>query len=315
MRKAFLVPVVLWAVVLLLPPVAAPGADAVPPDAETGSPAPPPSFADPGSGPSPAAPAVPSSAASPGTNLSPGSEAPSGTGGKAGAPAVDNVPATGKAGETAGEEAGETAEEISSPTVRDPLEPVNRAIFVFNDKAYFWVMKPIARGYGAVVPEGMRVSVRYFFRNLGAPIRFVGNLMQGKFRNSGVELLRFAMNSTIGIGGFFDPAKNDYHIEPRDEDLGRTLGVYGLGHGAYLVLPLLGPSSLRDAVGLAGDAFLDPVNYAGGWVEVSAVKAVKAENNLSLSIGDYEELKKSSLDPYIALRDAYIQHRAKKAER
>ncbi|MBI5419078.1 MAG: VacJ family lipoprotein [Deltaproteobacteria bacterium] len=203
-------------------------------------------------------------------------------------------------------------EQPPSPAVSDPLEPVNRAIFVFNDKAYFWVMKPVAQGYGAVVPQTARVSVRNFFSNLATPIRFVNSLLQGKFKDSGVELLRFTINTTIGIGGLFDHAKNRFHLDRRDEDLGQTFGAYGLGHGIYLVLPLLGPSSLRDTAGLAGDAFLDPVNYLEDLETVVAVKAYKAENEISLTIGDYEDLTKSALDPYVAVRDAYVQHRAKK---
>ena len=87
-------------------------------------------------------------------------------------------------------------EEPPPPSIADPIEPLNRALFVFNDKAYFWVMKPVAQGYRAVVPEVMRISVRNFFSNLAMPIRFVNNLLQGKIRNSGVELLRFAINTT-----------------------------------------------------------------------------------------------------------------------
>ncbi|HBO68922.1 MAG TPA: hypothetical protein DD658_01755 [Deltaproteobacteria bacterium] len=98
---------------------------------------------------------------------------------------------------------------------------------------------------------------------------------------------------------------------PREEDLGQTFGKYGLGHGFYIVLPLLGPSSLRDAAGLAGDSFLDPVDYAADGEVVVGVKAFKAENELSLRIGDYEDLTKSAIDPYVAVRDAYSQHRAK----
>lgn len=203
-------------------------------------------------------------------------------------------------------------EEASPPALADPLEPLNRALFVFNDKAYFWVMKPVARGYRAVVPEGVRTSVRNFFSNLAMPIRFVNNLLQGKIRNSGVELARFAINTTAGIGGLFDPAKQKFHIEPRDEDLGQTFGRYGLGHGFYIVLPLVGPSSLRDAVGLAGDAFLDPVNYAGDVEVVAGAYAFRAENEVSLRIGEYEDLKKSAIDPYVAARDAYSQYREKK---
>ncbi len=203
-------------------------------------------------------------------------------------------------------------EETPLPHLADPLEPLNRALFVFNDKAYFWVMKPVAQGYAAIVPEMARISVRNFFRNITMPIRFVNNLLQGKIRNSGVELLRFFVNTTAGIGGLFDPAKNDFSLEPRNEDLGQTLGKYGLGHGFYLVLPLLGPSSLRDTVGLAGDYFLDPVNYVDDSKVVIGAKVLRAENEVSLRIGEYEDLKKSSIDPYVAVRDAYSQYREKK---
>jgi len=206
------------------------------------------------------------------------------------------------------------AEEPPLPAIADPIEPLNRVLFVVNDKAYYWVMKPVARGYRAVVPEGVRLSVRNFFSNIGMPIRFVNNLLQGKIRNSGVELLRFAINTTAGIGGLFDPAKNDFHLSPRDEDLGQTFGKYGAGHGLYIVLPLLGPSSLRDAIGLAGDSFLDPVNYAGDTEVIVGVKAFKAENEVSLRIGEYEDLTKPAIDPYVAVRDAYSQYRAKKVK-
>jgi phospholipid-binding lipoprotein MlaA len=205
-------------------------------------------------------------------------------------------------------------EEVTPPAIADPIEPLNRALFVINDKAYFWVMKPVARGYRAVVPEGVRLSVRNFFSNIGMPIRFVNNLLQGKIRNSGVELLRFGINSTAGIGGLFDPARNDFHLDPRDEDLGQTFGKYGLGHGLYLVLPILGPSSLRDAAGRAGDSFLDPVNHIGDTEVQIGAKAFKAENEVSLRIGEYEDLTKSALDPYVAVRDAYSQYRAKKVK-
>jgi phospholipid-binding lipoprotein MlaA len=212
--------------------------------------------------------------------------------------------------------AGESdVSEETSPGIRDPLEPFNRAIFLFNDKAYFWVMKPVAQGYAAVIPEPVRVSVRNFFYNLATPIRLANNLLQGRIRDSGAELLRFTINSTIGIGGLFDPAKNDFHIDRRDEDLGQTLGAWGMGHGVYIVLPLLGPSSLRDAAGLAGDAFLDPVNYLDDLEAVVAVKAFKAENEVSLTIGDYEDLRKSAVDPYVAFRDAFVQHRAANVRR
>jgi len=205
-------------------------------------------------------------------------------------------------------------QETPPPALADPLEPLNQVLFVVNDKVYFWVMKPVARGYRAVVPEGIRLSVRNFFANITMPIRVVNNLLQGKIRNSGVELLRFGINTTAGIGGLFDPAKNDFHLDPRDEDLGQTFGKYGLGHGLYIVLPILGPSSLRDAAGLAGDSFLDPVNHVGDTEVLIGAKALKAENEVSLRIGEYEDLTKSALDPYVAVRDAYSQYRSKKVK-
>ncbi len=240
--------------------------------------------------------------------------APSPAGKEAGKGLADITPGS-EADFTSDTEDEEGAGIAPSPALRDPLEPVNRVFFVFNDKAYFWVMKPVAQGYRAVVPEGVRVSVRNFFSNIATPIRFVNALLQGKFKDSGIELLRFTINSTIGIGGLFDVARKDFHLDRRDEDLGQTLGVYGLGHGAYVVLPLLGPSSLRDTAGLAGDAFLDPVNYLDDLAVIAAVKAFKAENDLSLTIGDYEDLKKASVDPYAAVRDAYAQHRARMVEK
>lgn len=204
------------------------------------------------------------------------------------------------------------APEDHPPAIADPLEPLNRAFFLFNDKTYFWILKPVARGYRAVLPEGIRVCVKNFFSNIAMPIRLVNNLLQGKIRNSGDVLLRFAINTTMGIGGLFDPAMNDFHIEPRDEDLGQTLGKYGLGHGFYFVIPLIGPSSLRDGAGLTGDLFLHPATYTNNAKLVIGAYVLYTVNRVSLSIGEYEDLKKSSIDPYVAVRDAYSQYRAKK---
>ncbi len=208
-------------------------------------------------------------------------------------------------------DAGE--EEQSPPaTVADPIEPVNRAIFTFNDKAYYWFFKPVAKGYNVVVPRGVRVAVRNFFSNLAAPIRVANNLLQGNFRSTGTELLRFTINSTIGMAGLFDPAHDGFHLERKEADLGQTLGRYGLGQGMYLVLPLLGPTTLRDGAGIAGDLVLDPLSYIRPTEASIGVNAYKRENDLSLRIGEYEDLTGSALDPYVAVRDAYAQHRAGK---
>jgi phospholipid-binding lipoprotein MlaA len=134
-------------------------------------------------------------------------------------------------------------------------------------------------------------------------------------RGAARELGRFVVNTTAGVGGMFDILKDNPDAKPSSEDLGQTLGHYGLGHGIYIVWPVIGPSSLRDTVGYAGDLFLNPVNYVTPPVDRYAIRAGEQVNSISLRIGDYEDLKESALDPYISFRDAYVQHRkAKVAE-
>ena len=196
----------------------------------------------------------------------------------------------------------------------DPLEPINRGFFHFNDKLYFWVVKPASQGYAYFIAEDVRMCVRSFFKNLLAPVRIANNLLQGKVANSGVETARFVINSTLGIAGLADPAKNEFGLSPKDEDLGQTMGVYGVGEGIYLCWPFFGPSNVRDTIGLAGDFFLSPVSYlamsdSGAGMAVEAGREV---NNTSLTLGDYEDFKESAIDPYVALRDAYRQYRQKK---
>ena len=194
--------------------------------------------------------------------------------------------------------------------ISDPLEPINRIFFAFNDKLYFWLLEPVAKGYSKVVPEPARVGVRNFFSNLLTPIRLVNCLLQGKFKSAGTETLRFIINSTVGFLGFQDVAKQEGHLERQEEDLGQSLGVYGLGPGIYINWPIFGPSSFRDTVGMFGDFFLDPINYAVTRTKYNmAVKGYDKVNKTSLTLGDYESLKKAALDPYVAVRDAYFQYR------
>jgi phospholipid-binding lipoprotein MlaA len=226
-------------------------------------------------------------------------------------PALDNAAAP-PSGEEAG--FGEPSFAAESPpplTVADPIEPVNRGIFYVNDKLYRWLLKPVAKGYAYVVPEGVRVGVRNFFSNLATPIRVVNTLFQGKVAATGTELARFGINSTIGMAGFFDAAK-DWHLDRKDEDTGQTLGFWGLGNGFYLVLPILGPSTARDTVGIVGDAFLDPLTYLLRPRDAVYTRVLKTENDLSFRLDEYEELIASSVDPYVAVRNAYIQIRAKR---
>ncbi|MFH0789798.1 MAG: VacJ family lipoprotein, partial [Pseudomonadota bacterium] len=206
-------------------------------------------------------------------------------------------------------------EEKEITAIPDPLEPFNRAMFHFNDKLYFWVLKPVAQGYNNVVPEPARVGVKNFFSNLGFPARFVSCLLRADFKGAATQLGRFVVNTVWGVGGLLDPSSSEQlNIPKQDADLGQTLGVFGVGQGFYIVWPVLGPSSARDSVNIAGDYFLDPVSYINPWYDWLAVRAYEEVNDASLSIGDYESLKEAAIDPYVALRDAYHQYRLKKVE-
>jgi phospholipid-binding lipoprotein MlaA len=198
---------------------------------------------------------------------------------------------------------------VEEKTISDPLEPWNRLVFTFNDRLYFWVMKPAAKGYNAVVPEVARTSVSNFFKNLTTPVRFVNALLQGKIQSAGIELARFGVNTTYGLAGLLDTAKKHFNLESQKKDLGLTLGFYGIGEGIYIIWPFLGPSSLRDTIGTVGDEFLTPVNYINPVEDALAVNSYEYFNGVSLHIGEYEDLKESAIDPYIAVKDSYIQHR------
>lgn len=219
-------------------------------------------------------------------------------------PAGD-LPVTGEATSPFEEAFGE---EEASLEVWDPIEPVNRGIFWFNDKLYFYLFKPVARGL-RVVPEPARVSIGNFFDNLAAPVRFANKLLQFRLKDASDELARFVFNSTFGIAGLFDIAKEQGGVSRKEEDFGQTLGHYGSGPGFYLVLPLFGPSNPRDVVGRVGDYFLDPLPYALDNWELIGAEAVDKENDLSLDKDTYEGIKRDELDPYLFIRDAYAQRR------
>jgi len=193
--------------------------------------------------------------------------------------------------------------------IPDPLEPMNRAFFQFNDKLYFWVLKPVATGYNKVVPEGARVSIGNFFSNLVMPIRAVSCLLQGKFEGLGIELVRFVVNTSAGFLGFQDVAKQALNFPVQDEDLGQVFAFYGIGPGFYLDLPFLGPYSLRDAVGWGGGLFINPLDYVIEFWPNVGIRTYDVLNKTSLSIGVYEAMKEAALDPYVAMRDAYYQYR------
>jgi phospholipid-binding lipoprotein MlaA len=210
----------------------------------------------------------------------------------------------------------EEVKEEQAPAIADPIEPFNRSMFEFNDKLYFWLLKPVAQGYKAVVPEEARVSVKNFFSNLGFPIRFLSCLLQADAKCAATEVGRFTVNTVWGIGGLMDPAAGkDLNLQKQDVDLGQTLGIWGVGQGFYIVWPLMGSSSARDSIDIAGEYFLYPASYMSliaPWYVWPVVRSYEEVNRTSLRIGDYEALKSAAIDPYVAVRDAYVQYRWKK---
>ena len=204
------------------------------------------------------------------------------------------------------------------PQIADPIEPWNRAMYHVNDKFYFWLLKPVTRGYKAAVPEDFRGLFSNFYENLKAPIRIVNNMLQGEPGYAGKELARLVINSTIGVGGLRDCAGECFGIKGRNADFGQTLGKYGVGFGFYLVWPVLGPSSPRDTVGFVGDWLLRPATYLSSnfFDPVSMGLYVhESVNTTSFHLGDYEALKAAAIDPYVAIRDAYVQHRTEVLKR
>ena len=191
---------------------------------------------------------------------------------------------------------------------RDPLEPLNRAIFGFNEAFDQVLMKPVAEGYHAVLPELVRIGVTNFFSNIEDVWIAANNLLQGKPESALQDVMRVAINTVIGLGGLIDVA-SDAGLDKHNEDFGQTLGYWGLGDGPYLVLPILGPSSLRDTVGLVGDIYAWPITY---------VKPPRSRNQLAGGrflthraelLGTSKILETAALDPYEFLRDAYLQRR------
>jgi len=199
-------------------------------------------------------------------------------------------------------------EEDDSPAMADPLENINRISFAINDKLYRGLLKPIAKGL-RIFPIPVRNSGANFMNNLGTPVSAINALLQFDLPNTGTEISRFVINSTLGILGFFDPA-TDLDIIRDNEDLGQTLGSYGLGHGFYMVIPFWGPSSLRDFTGRLGNAAMNPVRREIGNDEFLALYLLNAEIALSLDQDTYESFYDSALDPYIFFRNAYMQSRA-----
>lgn len=196
--------------------------------------------------------------------------------------------------------------------VSDPLKRYNRTMFAINDRLYYWLLKPVAQGYAKIIPKPGRTAANRFFANLAFPVRAVNNALQGELKKAGIECARFGLNTSLGFAGLRDPARTRFGFEPAREDFGQTLGEWGTGAGWPIVLPVFGPSNIRDAIGKIPDYFLNPVSYIDSFALRSALRGYERANWLSLHLGEYELLTEGAMDPYIALRSAYRQNRESK---
>lgn len=201
------------------------------------------------------------------------------------------------------------ADEIDD--TNDPLEEVNRVMFGIHNGVDAIVLKPAAYVYRFIIPAPARQGVRNFLRNLNAPVIFANDVLQGEPGRAGTTLARFAINSTIGIGGLFDPATY-MGYERHYEDFGQTLGVYGIGEGPYLFLPIFGPSPPRDLIGRGVDILMDPVTWVGGddfeYFKYGAT-ALRVLDLRERNIETINEIERTSIDYYAAVRSLYRQSR------
>jgi len=192
----------------------------------------------------------------------------------------------------------------------DPWEPFNEKTFAFNRGVDRWFFKPVARGYMFIMPEPWQVLVSNGFDNINFVPRFINSLLQGKWGGAGRELSRFLINSTAGIGGLFDPAKDFWGIQKSREDFGQTLGVWGSGPGPYLVLPFMEPLTVRDGIGKAVDGFMDPLSYFLPFIwDRLGMKVGDAVNERALNYDLFQGFEESVIDMYSAVRHGYLQRR------
>ena len=196
-------------------------------------------------------------------------------------------------------------------TTNDPIEPLNRAVFAFNDGVITYVIFPAAETYN-VLPGRLRTSVSNASRNVKSPVTFANDILQGKGERAGITLLRFLINSLFGFGGAFDPAAAS-GIEGHSEDFGQTLATWGVGEGPYIVAPMMGPTTMRDAVGKGVDRLFDPLFWVFRAHEMDAARyarsGVSVLDGAGENIDGYRSLKNTSIDFYAAVRSAYRQAR------
>lgn len=196
---------------------------------------------------------------------------------------------------------------VSYDDYHDPLMPANRFVFGFNDIVSRYALVPLGKGYARVVPDAVDRKVDNFFKNAASPVYAVNHLLQAEPRETGVNLARFGINTTIGLLGLFDPAQAWFGLERTPSDFAETLAHYDLGYGTYLVLPFFGPSDLRNAAARGVDYFLHPIPYVLDDPEAFIVMSFGFFEEFAQNAESYEKLMQQSEDPYIFMRNLHLQ--------
>jgi len=203
------------------------------------------------------------------------------------------------------------ASKLDTPDIPDPFEDYNRFMFDFNEEFYDGIMEPVVREYRDFVNEDIRLAIANIFDNAMAPLKLVSSFLQGDIDKAGRVIGRTVINTTLGLGGMFDVADKAFDIKDVNEDLDQVLGTYGVPTGPYVVLPLFGPSSVRNVFGRAGGIFLSPTFHFAPGVEVGGALTVTEQvNSTSFIVDDIEQMDDSALDKYESVRDFYSQYRA-----
>ncbi len=203
---------------------------------------------------------------------------------------------------------------VSYDDYRDPLEGFNRSVFKFNDAVYRYFLSPLSKGYRKITPKPVHKSVGNFFLNLREPLFSVNSLLQGKPGESGKSLLRLGINSTVGVLGLFDPASSWFELERNKTSFGDTMASYGVGYGAYVVLPFAGPSDFRSGGSIVLDYFLHPLNYIDDKRTATALKLFDHFQDNAATLENYPKVVRETKDPYIFTRNLYLQRLMRDAE-
>jgi phospholipid-binding lipoprotein MlaA len=197
-------------------------------------------------------------------------------------------------------------------TEYDPWEPFNERMFEVNRRLDRYLLKPVAKAYNFITPDELQIMISNGFDNISFPPRFVNSVLQGKWRGATREIGRFLINSTIGVGGLFDPAKDVFGLVKSREDFGQTLGFYGVGPGPFLIVPLMEPMTVRDGIGKFVDSAMDPLAYYLPFIwDRLGMKIGDAINERSLNLELFQGFEESVIDLYSAVRHGYLQRREK----